>query len=91
MTVFTMVIQKNLLSVIDYQIHVVDYQIRADYQVHVHLQETLIKGFTEQDWKNDLHIVIQNCGANEFDVPLLKTQLLLLPEIAKFYGLSSRM
>ena len=91
MTVFTMVIQKNLLSVIDYQIHVVDYQIRADYQVHVHLQETLIKAFTEQDWENDLHIVIQNCGANEFDVPLLKTQLLLLPEIAKFYGLGSRM
>ena len=79
------------MSVIDYQIHVVDYQIRADYQIHVHLQEILIKGFKEQDWENDLHIVLQNCGVNEFDVPLLKTQLLLLPEIAKLCDLGSRM
>ena len=34
---------------------------------------------------------IQNYGANEFDVPWLKTQLLLLLEIGKFYGLDSTM
>ena len=38
-----------------------------------------------------MHIVIQNNGVKEFDVPLLKTWLLLLPEISKFYGLGSRM
>ena len=38
-----------------------------------------------------MQIVIQNYGANEFDVPWLKTQVLLLLEIAKFYGLDSRM
>ena len=57
----------------------------------MHLQKIIIKIFKEQDWENDLHIVIQNCGANEFDFPSLKTRLLLLPEIAKFYGLNSRM
>ena len=64
---------------------------QRDYQIYVHLQQILIKGFKEQDWKDDFHIVIQNYGVNEFDIPLLKTQLLLLPEIAKFYGLNSRM
>ena len=34
---------------------------------------------------------LQNYGVNEFDVSWLKTQLLLLLEIAKFYGLHSRM
>ena len=33
---------------------------------------------------------IQNYGVNEFDVPSLKTQLLVLPEISKLYGLNSR-
>ena len=64
---------------------------QRDYQIYVHLQQILIKGFKEQDWKDDFHIVMQNYGVNEFDIPLLKTQLLLLPEIAKFYGLNSRM
>ena len=50
----------------------------------MHLQEIFIKSFKEQDWEDDLHIVTQNYGVNEFDVPLLKIQLLLLPEIAKF-------
>ena len=52
------------------------------------LQEILIKVFKEQDWENDLQIVY---GVNEFDVPSLKIQLLLLPEIVKSYGLDSRM
>ena len=64
---------------------------QTDYQTYAHLQEILIKAFKEQDWEDDFQIVIQNYGANEFDVPSLKTQLLLLPEIAKFYGLNSRM
>ena len=37
-------------------------------QIYVHLQEILIKAFKEQDWENDLQIVIQNYGVNEFDV-----------------------
>ena len=36
-----------------------------------------------------MHILIQNYGVKEFEVPLVKTQLLLLPEIAK--SLNSRM
>ena len=36
-----------------------------------------------------MHILIQNYGVKEFEVPLVKTQLLLLPEIAK--SLKSRM
>ena len=40
--------------------------------------------------KNDLQIFTQNYGVNEFDVPLLKTPLLLFPEIAKFCGFVSR-
>ena len=36
-----------------------------------------------------MQILIQNYGVKEFEVPLLKTQLLLLPEIAK--SLNSRM
>ena len=35
----------------------------------MHLQEILIKVFKEQDWENDLKIVIQNYGVNEFHVP----------------------
>ena len=34
---------------------------------------------------------IRNYGINEFNVPSLKTQLILLFEIAKLYGLDSRM
>ena len=56
----------------------------------MHLREILIKAFKEKGWKDDLLIVIQNYGDNEFNVPLLKTHLLLLPEIAKFYGLDCR-
>ena len=62
---------------------------QADYQIYVHLQEILIKAF-KQDWEDDLQIVLQKYGVNEFDVPSLKIQLLLLPEIAKLYGLNSR-
>ena len=36
-----------------------------------------------------MHILIQNYGVKEFEVTLLKTQLLLLPEIGK--SLNSRM
>ena len=57
----------------------------------MHLQEISKKALKEEDWEGDLQIVIQNYGANEFDVPWLKTQVLLLLEIAKFYGLDSRM
>ena len=45
-----------------------------------------MKAFKEQAWEDDLQIVMQNYGVNEFDVPLR-----LLPKIAKFYGLDSRM
>ena len=38
-----------------------------------------------------MQIVIQDHGVSEFDVPLLRIQLLLLLEIANFYGLDSRM
>ena len=57
----------------------------------MHFQEIVIKGFKEQDWDDDLQIVIQNYGIDEFDVASLKAQLLFLPETAKFYGLDSRM
>ena len=63
---------------------------QTDYQIYVDLQEILMKAFKEQNWEYDLQIVIQNYSVNEFDVPSLKTQLLLLLEIAKFYGLDSR-
>ena len=46
--------------------------------------------FKEQDWENHLKTSIQIYGVNEFDVPSLKTQLLLFPERAKLYGLNSR-
>ena len=36
-------------------------------------------------------MVIQNYGVNEFVVSSLKTQLFVLPEIKKFYGLESSM
>ena len=59
------------------------------YQIYVHLQEIFKKALKEQDWKDDLQIVIQNYGVNEFDIPSLKaqlpslkTQLLLLFETA---------
>ena len=48
----------------------------------MHLQEILIKVYEEQEWKNYLQIVIQNYGVNKFHISSLKTQLLLLPEIA---------
>ena len=57
----------------------------------MHLQKILIKVLQEQDWEDDLQIVIQNYVVSEFIVPSLKTELLLLPEIAKSYGLGSRM
>ena len=57
----------------------------------MHLQEILIKVLQEQDWQDDLQIVIQNYVVSEFIVPSLKTELLLLLEIAKSYGLGSRM
>ena len=57
----------------------------------MHFQEIVIKCFKEQDWDDDLQIVIQNYGIDEFDVASLKAQLLFLPETAKFYGLDSRM
>ena len=56
----------------------------------MHLQEILIKAFNEQNWEDDLQIVIQNYGVNEVDVPSLKAQLLFLPETAKSYVLNSR-
>ena len=56
----------------------------------MHIQEIFIKAFKEQDWEDDLQIVMQNYVASELDVPSLKTQL-LLSEIATFYGLDSRM
>ena len=43
-----------------------------DYQIYVDLQEILIKVIKEQDWEDDLQIVIQNYDVNKFDVPLLK-------------------
>ena len=62
-----------------------DHFNQTDYQI---VQIQIIKAFKEQDWEDDLQIVIQNYGFNEFDVPSLETQLLLLP---KLYGLDSRM
>ena len=46
---------------------------QTDYQIYVHLQEILIKAFKEQDWEDDLQIVIQNYGVSEFDVPSLNS------------------
>ena len=63
---------------------------QTDYQIYVHIQEIFIKAFKEQDGEDDLQIVMQNYVASELDVHSLKTQL-LLPEIAKFCGLDSRM
>ena len=57
----------------------------------MHLQEILVKAFKEQVWEDDLQIVNQSYRVNKSDVSSLKTQLLILPEIAKFYGLDSRM
>ena len=56
----------------------------------MHLKEILITEFKEQDWEDDLQIVIQKCRVSEFDIPSLKYQLLFRPEIAKFYDLDSR-
>ena len=44
-----------------------------------------------EDWEDDLQIVTQNYGITELDVPSLKNQLLLLPEIAKLCGLDNIM
>ena len=63
----------------------------TDYRIYLHLQEVLVKAFKEQIREDDLQIVIQNYGVNEFDVLSLKALLLFLPETAKFYGLGSRM
>ena len=61
---------------------------QTDYQMYVLLHEILIKGFKEQDWDDDLHIVCIWCQWVWCSFIKL---LLLLPEIAKFYGLNSRM
>ena len=37
-----------------------------------------------------MQIVIQSYGVKEFDVSSLKSQLLFIPQTAKFYGLDSR-
>ena len=63
----------------------------TDYRIYLHLQEVLVKAFKEQIREDDLQIVIQNYGVNEFDVLSLKALLLFLPETAEFYGLGSRM
>ena len=55
----------------------------------MHLQEVSIKAFKEHDWEDDLQIVIQNYGVNEFDVPSFSQFLPFLTE--KLYGLDSRM
>ena len=57
----------------------------------MHLQEILIKAFEDQHSEDDLQIVIQNYGVNEFDFPSLKIQMALLAETTKFYGLDSKM
>ena len=64
---------------------------QTDYQIYVNLPKILIKAFKKQDWEDDLRKIKQNYGVNEFYVPSLKARLLLLPEIAQFYGLDSRM
>ena len=56
----------------------------------MHLQE-ILKVFKEQDWEDELQIVIQCYGINELEFPSLVAQLLFLPETAKFYGLDIRM
>ena len=38
-----------------------------------------------------MQIVIQSYGVEEFDVSSLKSQMLFIPQTAKFYGLDSRM
>lgn len=61
-----------------------------EYQIYVNLQGTLAKAFKVQEWGFDLQlvkVVFQNYGLIKFDVPPLKTQLLFLPQIGKFYGL----
>ena len=57
----------------------------------MNLPKILIKAFNKKDWEADLHIIKQNYDVNEFEVPSLKAQLLLLPNIAKLYSLDSRM
>ena len=97
MKVFTMIIQKKIYRELFFETFnniinsIKDRFNQSDYPIFVHLQEILIQAFKEQDWEDDLQIVVRNVGTNEFDVSSLKTQLFLLPEIAKFYGLNSRM
>ena len=102
-TVFTMIIQKNFIAsyfeTFDNINCIKDLFNQTDYQIYIHLQEFLMKAFKEQNQEdNVLQIVIQNYGVNESHVPSLKTQFpslktqsLLLLEIAKFCGLGSRM
>ena len=54
----------------------------------MHLQEVSIKAFKEHDWEDDLQIVIQNYGVNEFDVPSF-SQFLLSEMIALFKKLDT--
>ena len=66
-----------------------DHFNQTDYQIYVNLPKLLIASFKKllKDWEDDFHIIKQNYGVNEFYVLLLKDNLLLLSEIAKFYGL----
>ena len=83
MTVFSMMIQNNFLSVVENFDNIIncikDCFDQRDYQIYV----PLLKNKTGK-------IIMQIYGVNEFDVPSLKTQLLLFPERAKLYGLNSR-
>ena len=96
MTVSTMTIQKNYrqlyFETFDNIKNCIKYCFnQTDYQIYAHLQEILIKAFKEQDWEDNLQIVIQKYSVNEFAAPSLKAQLLFLHAIGKFYGLNSRM
>ena len=61
------------------------------YQIYVHFQEFQIKAFKDHNWGVDFQVVIQNYGVNKIDVTSLKTHLLHLPKIGKFYGFDHRM
>ena len=66
---------------------------QTGYEMYVHLQGILIKAFKEQDCEDDLQIVIQSYGVDEFYVPSFfqfLQFLLFLPETTKSY-LDSRM
>ena len=60
----------NILNCIKDRLNQKDYQIYACLQEIVYVY---LKDFKEQDWENDLQIVIQKYDVNEHDVPFLKT------------------